>query len=108
MKYGLDESTIARIHAVLVPYRQVEKAILYGSRARGNHKTGSDIDLTLLGGHDLDLGVLYHIMNDIDELLLPYTFDISLLHSITDQDVLEHIRHFGKVFYEKAPDINIA
>jgi hypothetical protein len=40
-------------------------------------------------------------MDDIDDLHLPYTFDISLLHSISDPDVLDHIKRVGKVFYEK-------
>jgi len=108
MKYGLENSTIAKIRSVLARYRQVEKAILYGSRARGNYKTGSDIDLTLLGSHDLDLKVLFRIMDDIDDLLLPYTFDISLLQTITDQDVLDHIKRVGTVFYEKTPENHVA
>ena len=49
MKYGLPESAIQKIQAVLRHYPQVEKAILYGSRAKGNYKNGSDIDLTLQG-----------------------------------------------------------
>ena len=101
MKYGLDDTTIARIHGVIARYGQVDKAILYGSRAKGNYRAGSDIDLTLVGGHDLNLTVLYQIMDDIDDLLLPYTFDISLLHSISDPDVLDHITMVGKLFYEK-------
>jgi len=101
MKYGLDDTTIARIHGVIARYGQVDKAILYGSRAKGNFRAGSDIDLTLVGGHDLNLTVLYQIMDDIDDLHLPYTFDISLLHSISDRDVLDHITIFGKLFYEK-------
>lgn len=108
MRYGLNESTIEKIHGVLASYRQVQKAVIYGSRARGNYKTGSDIDLTLLGGQDLDLNVLFHIMDDIDELLLPYTFDISILRSINDQDVLDHIKQIGKVFYEKTAESNVA
>lgn len=103
MKYGLKDSTIALIHGVIASYGQVDKAILYGSRAKGNYKAGSDIDLILVGGHDLNMVVLYRIMDDIDDLLLPYTFDISLLHSISDRDVLDHIKSFGKVFYEKTP-----
>lgn len=87
MKYGLEDATIACIHGVIARYGQVDKAILYGSRAKGNYRAGSDIDLTLVGGHDLNLIVLYRIMDDIDDLLLPYSFDISLLHSISDSDV---------------------
>lgn len=101
MKYGLNDTTIGRIHGVIARYGQIDKAILYGSRAKGNYRAGSDIDLTLAGGHDLNLTVLYRIMDDIDDLHLPYTFDISLLHSISDPDVLDHIKRVGKVFYEK-------
>lgn len=47
MRFGLSAATIQRIQAVLHNYPQVEKATLYGSRAKGNYKNGSDIDLTL-------------------------------------------------------------
>ena len=50
MNMVLKVSTIDRICIVLSQYSQVEKAILYGSRAKGNYKNGSDIDLTLYGG----------------------------------------------------------
>ncbi|MFH1076407.1 MAG: nucleotidyltransferase domain-containing protein [Pseudomonadota bacterium] len=97
---GLEESDIEAICAVLARYPLVEKAILYGSRAMGNFKNGSDIDLTLIGGECLTLDVLYRIMDDIDDLLLPYTFDLSILSYITDSDVLEHIQRVGITFYE--------
>ncbi|NTW56313.1 MAG: nucleotidyltransferase domain-containing protein [Chlorobiaceae bacterium] len=108
MKFGLEEPTISQINAVISRYRQVERVVLYGSRAKGNYKAGSDIDLTLIGGDDLDLKVLYHIMDDIDDLLLPYSFDISLFRSITDPDVLDHIDRVGKVLYEKTSESNVA
>lgn len=103
MKYGLNDMTIASIREVMSRYTQVERAIIYGSRAKGNYKTGSDIDLTLVGGRDLDLSVLSCIMDDIDDLLLPYSFDISVMHTINDKDVLDHIQRAGKLFYEKSP-----
>ena len=49
MKYGLPERTVVQICAVLAQYPAVERAVLYGSRAKGNYKPGSDIDLTLYG-----------------------------------------------------------
>lgn len=100
MKYGLADSTIRKIRAVLKKYEQVDQAILYGSRAKGNFKDGSDIDLTLRG-EGLTLNVLYRILDDIDDLLLPYTIDLSILNDIEDPDVLEHIRRVGVSFYEK-------
>lgn len=55
MKYGLKDTSIQKIRGVFARYPQVEKAVLYGSRAKGNYKNGSDIDLTLRGGADLAL-----------------------------------------------------
>ena len=101
MKYGLPQSTVQKICAVLSRYPQVERAILYGSRAKGNYKNGSDIDLTLRGGADLTLNVIYKILTDLDKLLLPYTIDLSIFDDISDPDVIEHIRRVGATFYEK-------
>lgn len=101
MKYGLTDATIAEICGVLAKYPAVEKATLYGSRAKGNYKNGSDIDLTLHGGDDLTLQVLYRIMDDIDDLLQPYTVDLSLYATLGDPDVVEHIQRVGVTFYER-------
>jgi uncharacterized protein len=102
MRYGLKESVIQQISAVLARHPQVDQAILYGSRAKGNYKNGSDIDLALCGGADLTLRVLYRIMDEIDDLLMPYTIDLSILSHITDADVVEHIERVGVTFYEKS------
>jgi len=104
MKFGLKETTIEKIGSVLARYPQVEKAVLYGSRAKGNYKNGSDIDLTLLGGEYLTLNMLCPIMTDLDDLLLPYTMDVSIFRHIGDPDVIEHIQRVGVTFYEKATE----
>ena len=101
LRFGLKESTIKKICDVLAKYPNVEKALLYGSRAKGNYKNGSDIDLTLVGGDDLTLKVLYLIMDEMDDLLLPYTFDFSIFRDINDPDVVEHIQRAGVIFYKK-------
>ncbi len=100
-RFGLKETNILKICAVFAKFPQVKQAILYGSRAKGNYKTGSDIDLTLLGGNDLTLHVLYKIMNELDDLLLPYTIDLSIMADIHDHDVIEHIERIGIIFYER-------
>lgn len=105
MLFGLKESTIQKICTVLSHYPQVEKAVLYGSRAKGNFKNGSDIDLTLRGGAGLTLNVLYRIMDELDDLLLPYTIDLSIFHQISDTDVVEHIQRVGVTFYKKGEDV---
>lgn len=101
MRYGLSDATIQKICATLRRYPQVEQAILYGSRAKGNYKNGSDIDLTLCGSSDLALHLLYKILNDLDDLLLPYTIDLSIYDQIEDPDLIEHIQRVGVTLYEK-------
>jgi predicted nucleotidyltransferase len=100
-RFGLKETTIQKICTILAAYPQVEQAILYGSRAKGNYKNGSDIDLTLSGNADLTMKVFYHILNDLDDLLLPYTIDLSLLKDISNPDLLGHIQRVGQTFYNK-------
>jgi uncharacterized protein len=100
MKFGLSDAVIQKISTVLRRYPQIEKAILYGSRAKGNFKNGSDIDLTLQGT-DLTLNILYKILNDIDDLLLPYTIDLSIFADISDPDLVENIERVGINFYSR-------
>jgi uncharacterized protein len=105
-RFGLKESTIQKICDVFASYSQVEKVVLYGSRAKGSYKNGSDIDLTLLGGDDLTLRILFRIMEEIDDLLLPYTIDLSIFHQISDPEVVAHIERVGATFYEKRESVS--
>ncbi|MDP3589001.1 MAG: nucleotidyltransferase domain-containing protein [Methylobacter sp.] len=99
MKYGLKEQIIAQINSVFARYPEVEQVILYGSRAKGTYKNSSDIDLTLKG-HDLNLKVINSISNELDELLVPYSFDILIFSQISNADLVDHIDRLGVVFYE--------
>ena len=103
MKFGLKETTIQKICGVFAKYPQVDQAVIYGSRAKGNYKNGSDIDLTLHGGEGLTLNILYKILEEIDDLLLPYTVDLSIFHDLSDPDFIEHIQRVGMVFYKREP-----
>jgi predicted nucleotidyltransferase len=98
MKFGLEEEDIKKIQTVFSCYPEIEKAILYGSRAKGNFKIGSDIDITL-EGEKLNLSIVNAVENQIDDLLLPYLFDISIFHQIDNPDLIEHISRVGQVFY---------
>ena len=97
----MPEPVIQKIRAVFGRYPQLEKAVLYGSRAKGTYKNGSDIDLTLHGESDLTLNVLCKIANDLDDLSLPYTIDLSIFHDISDPDVIGHIQRVGTTVYER-------
>jgi len=100
MKYGLKDSVVEKIQQVFMKFPDLEKVILYGSRAMGNNRTGSDIDFTLIGD-ELTQSKLNKIDLALDDLLLPYTFDLSVFHHIKNPEFLDHIDRVGKVFYQK-------
>ncbi len=104
MAFGLKDEVVAKINRVFAAHPEVEEAILYGSRAKGTPRPGSDIDLTLKGP-DLNLQVLNRISRDLDDLLLPYTFDLSIFRQIANPELLDHIERVGKVFYRKASEL---
>ena len=100
MKYGLADEDIEQIQKVLTNCPLVEKAVLYGSRAKGIYRHNSDIDLSLQG-KELTLSHLSSIETDLEDLLLPYTIDLSIFHKIENPDLVAHIERVGLIFYQK-------
>jgi predicted nucleotidyltransferase len=103
--FGLPEPALKFIRSVLADYPEVERAIIYGSRAKGNYRKGSDIDMTLVG-EGLDYRVLGAIAGRLQESPIPYQVDLSIRQHIDSPSLLEHIERVGKVFYKqpgKAP-----
>lgn len=98
--YGLEEKEIQQMNSVFAHYPEVEKAILFGSRTKGNYSPGSDIDLALQGDN-LTLSLLFEIENALDDLLLPYKMDIAIYNKIENPDLIDHINRVGINFYEK-------
>ena len=94
MLYGLQNTTIEAINSVFREYQNIDEVVLYGSRAKGNYKTGSDIDL-VLKGEALSLTDLLSIENELDDLMLPYKIDVSLYHQINNPELIEHIQRVG-------------
>ena len=99
MRFGLSENTVLKINNVFEQYAEVEKAVVYGSRAKGDFKTYSDIDITLKGAQ-IDLKILSGITLKLDDLLLPYKFDLSIYNHLSNTELIEHIDRVGKVLWE--------
>lgn len=99
-RFGIEESMFEKIVDVLRDNPMVKEAIIYGSRAKGVHKPGSDIDL-VLKGDALALEDLNRISLALDNLLLPYTIDLSLHHHIDDPGLLDHVERVGKTIFRK-------
>lgn len=99
MRFGLKNDDIDKIGSVFEKYENVKKVIVYGSRAMGNYRNGSDIDLTIKG--NLTSRNFYDILQELDDLMLPYLIDLSKIEDIANPDLLDHIRRRGKIFYER-------
>lgn len=98
---GLSVQAVAAIRSVLATHPSVEQTILFGSRATGNYKNGSDIDLALTG--PVDPSELAKISWELDDLLLPWEIDLLQFDRISNPDLRDHIARVGKVFYTTHP-----
>lgn len=94
------KSVLKSIINILSECLKIEKVLLYGSRAKGNYKNGSDIDLTLVG-KDINLEDLIKLHLELDELYLPYKFDLSVFNKLENEDLIEHINRVGILIYER-------
>lgn len=98
--FGLTPSDIKKIIETLQSFPEVEEAFIYGSRAMGNYKPGSDVDIALKG--KIDSTILANISVQLNERLpLPYKFDVVNYSTITHKPYLDHIDTYGKSFYKR-------
>lgn len=100
MDFGLKKEHIDAINNVFNEYQNVEKVLIYGSRAKGTHKPGSDIDL-VIAEKEISFSQMMEITNKLDDLLLPYKIDISQKSKISNSDLIDHINRVGKIFYQR-------
>lgn len=99
MNYGLTDTDLQKLTMLFARNRKIERVILYGSRAKGNYKPFSDIDITLIG-EGLTRSDVNRLASDIDDLLLPYQFDISIFASLKNKELIEHIERVGIGIYQ--------
>jgi type I restriction enzyme S subunit len=97
---GLDQDEVTKMQEIFSRYGNIEKVILYGSRAMGRWKPYSDIDLTVVG-EEITQDQIHEIENDLDYLLMPYKIDLSIMKSINNPELLEHIARVGIPFFDK-------
>jgi len=101
--FGLKPSVVHDMNSVFSMFTEVKQVVLYGSRAKGNFRRGSDIDLCLIGD-GLNLPLLLKIENQLDDLLLPYKIDLSIRDRIDNPELLAHIERVGVSFYHRKKD----
>ena len=102
--FGLTQDSLEQIIQILQAFPAVEKAVIFGSRAKGTNKRGSDVDIALIGSN-LEPYVTQISYRLNEESLLPYFFDVVDYASITHQALKEHIDRVGMLFYEREPPV---
>jgi predicted nucleotidyltransferase len=97
---GLPHSVLTQVIDVLRHHPEVERAVMFGSRAKGNARPNSDIDLALYGA--IPTLVLQRIAEELDELPTPYLFDLQAIEGLQNSALLEHIQRVGVEIYSAA------
>lgn len=97
--FGLSNKTIEILKKYFAKLPQIKMVKIYGSRAMGTFRNGSDVDFAIFG--DIDKNLVKQIAYEIDELETPYMFDITDYNTIQNTDLKEHINRVGKVFFER-------
>lgn len=97
---GLRQQDIDLVVSVLSTFPSLSEAIVFGSRAKGNYRMGSDVDIALKGENlNLDpINAVSFLLNE--ETTLPYKFDVLNYHSIRNDELLAHINRVGVSIYK--------
>ncbi len=95
--YALPDTTIQKLQTLFSRYPQIHEVILFGSRAKGEAKKGSDIDLALKG-ENITFDLLREIEVKIDDLDIPYRIDLIDYNTIENEALKEHIDTIGITF----------
>lgn len=99
--FGLSDQSYKLLQDTFNRYTEVEEVILFGSRAKGNYKKGSDIDLAIKG-KNCNASLALDIKGFINEVLaVPYMVDVVDYNSLTHAELKEHIDRVGVTFYTK-------
>lgn len=100
MPFGLTKKEIAVVHSVFRKFRDIKRVIVFGSRAMGNFKKGSDIDLAITGDVTPErITEISMVLNE--ETTLPYFFDLIDYEKTTNPELKQHMDRHGVVFYER-------
>ena len=99
--FGLEASEMDKIIKSIASIEGVDKAVLFGSRAKGNYKLYSDVDISLVG-KSLTYSDILRLHSIIDDLLLPYEIDLNIFDLIQNENLKEHILRCGRVIYESS------
>ena len=98
--FGLSSNYITKINSVFHQYSNIDEVLIFGSRAKGNYRENSDIDLAIKG-QNISLSTLQEIEIKLEELYIPNFIDLIVFDNIENSELISHIDRVGKQFYKK-------
>ena len=102
--FGLKENDISAIVVILKQHREVEEALIFGSRAKGSYNNGSDVDIALKGRISFEtVSRISYLLNE--ETMMPYRFDVLNYYTIQNPQLVEHIDRVGTTFYQRSKSL---
>ena len=99
-QFGLSPATLEKVNHVFAQHDAIDSVLIYGSRTKGNFRAGSDIDLTIKGD-EIPFAEFMQIEDQIDDLMLPHTVDLSQYRQLENIDLIAHIDRVGVAIYSK-------
>lgn len=101
MSYGLGDSDKNYLIQTIQSFNEIDKVVIFGSRAKGNYKAGSDVDLAVYGA-DVTFDVVSRLHAVLeDESPMPYFFDVIDFNHLDNQELKSHIERVGKVIFQR-------
>ena len=100
MKFGLSDITIQEMRSAFQKFNKIEKAVLFGSRVKGSHSPGSDIDIAIFG-KEISFNEFLSIKIELDELDLLNKIDLVHFETIENPDFIDHINRVGVILYDR-------
>lgn len=98
---GLSDKDLQCIIDAVKKYEEIDKAVIFGSRAMGNYKKGSDIDLCIFG-QNITNSIVAELYDYLDEVApLPYFFDLLHYEKLNNENLKKHIEQVGKLIYSR-------
>ena len=105
MATGLNQTEMGLILGVFRKHPEIQSVTLFGSRAKGTHSNCSDVDLAVAG--DITSLDAEAIASDLDDLPLPYRFEVQALKAIKHRALMEHIKRVGVEIYSENATPNL-
>ncbi|HON15322.1 MAG TPA: nucleotidyltransferase domain-containing protein [Spirochaetota bacterium] len=98
-KFGLSEKLLKSMEDIFKLKPQVERVLIYGSRAKGNYSKGSDIDITIVAP-EMNFSEYLRLYSMLEDLEIPYMLDVTKYEMLED-NIKEHIKRVGQEIYNR-------